>query len=93
MNREYVKIFSKHLGQEFEMLVYGTGGKPIMVFPSQEGRFFDYENFGMIDTIVLLLKHKKYRFIVLMVSTMKHGFRKHHIQSASPAFMTMKNNN
>jgi esterase/lipase superfamily enzyme len=59
MNREYVKIFSKHLGQEFEMLVYGTGGKPIMVFPSQEGRFFDYENFGMIDTIAPFIETQK----------------------------------
>ena len=30
-----------------------------MVFPSQEGRFFDYENFGMIDTIAPFIETQK----------------------------------
>lgn len=51
MNREYRQIPSQALGQPMEMLVYGKSGKPVIIFPSQEGRFFDYENFGMIDTI------------------------------------------
>lgn len=51
MNREYRTIHSNVLGRQFEMLVYGNSGKPMVVFPSQEGRFFDYENFGMIDTL------------------------------------------
>ena len=51
MNREYRTTQSKALGRQMEMLVYGTSGKPMVVFPSQEGRFFDYENFGMIDVL------------------------------------------
>lgn len=47
MKREYKNIPSEFLGRPMEMLVLGHSGKPMLVFPSQEGRFFDYENFGM----------------------------------------------
>ena len=48
MNREYRTIPSETLGHPMEILVFGHSGKPMLVFPSQEGRFFDYENFGML---------------------------------------------
>ena len=32
-----------------EFKVYGHSGKPIMFIPCQGGRFFDFENFQMID--------------------------------------------
>jgi esterase/lipase superfamily enzyme len=32
-----------------EMLVFGHSGKPLVVFPTSMGRFFDYENRHMID--------------------------------------------
>ncbi|HNV70125.1 MAG TPA: alpha/beta hydrolase-fold protein [Candidatus Ozemobacteraceae bacterium] len=51
MNREYHVIPSQTLGHPLEMLIFGHSGKPVLVFPSSEGRFFDYENFGMIGTI------------------------------------------
>ena len=51
MNREYHVIPSKALGHSLEMLVFGHSGKPLMIFPSSEGRFFDFENFGMIQTL------------------------------------------
>jgi esterase/lipase superfamily enzyme len=34
-----------------EMLVFGHSGKPVVVFPTSMGRFFDYENRGMIDVV------------------------------------------
>lgn len=51
MKREFRTVASETWGRPMEMLVYGESGKPMMVFPSQEGRFFDYENFGMIDVL------------------------------------------
>ncbi len=59
MNREYVTIPSLRLQQNLEMLVFGHSGKPILVFPSSEGRFFDYENFGMIATIAPFIEAGK----------------------------------
>jgi len=34
-----------------ELKIYGFYGKPLIVFPAQAGRFFDFENFGMIAAI------------------------------------------
>jgi esterase/lipase superfamily enzyme len=51
MNREYHKWYSPALGREMELLVFGHGGSPCIVFPTSMGRFFDYENRGMIDAI------------------------------------------
>lgn len=51
MNIEYYKEFSSCLNRDMEFKVYGYTGQPMLVFPAQDGRFFDYENFGMIDTI------------------------------------------
>lgn len=49
MKTEYFKEYSNNLGRDMEYKVYGHAGKPVLVFPSQDGRFFDYENQGMIE--------------------------------------------
>ncbi len=49
MNREYHKWFSPALNRDMETLVFGHAGKPVLVFPTSMGRFFDYENRRMID--------------------------------------------
>ena len=51
MNREYHKGFSRELGREMEMLVFGHAGTPVLVFPSSMGTFFEYEDAGMIDAL------------------------------------------
>jgi len=45
----YYKHWSSHLSREMEFKVYGHGGKPVLFIPCQGGRFFDFENFKMID--------------------------------------------
>jgi len=51
MQIEYHKWFSPSLGHDMELNVYGYYGKPVLVFPAQAGRFFDFENFGMVGAI------------------------------------------
>jgi esterase/lipase superfamily enzyme len=51
MNIEYHKWYSPCLGHDMEMKVYGHYGKPILVFPAQGGRFYEFEDFKMIDAI------------------------------------------
>ncbi|MBL8220184.1 MAG: esterase family protein [Bryobacterales bacterium] len=51
MNREYHKWHSPALGRDMELLVFGHGGMPLLVFPTSTGRFFDYENHGMIAAL------------------------------------------
>ena len=49
MEIRYMKHWSSHLNREMEFKVYGHSGKPVMFVPCQGGRFFDFENFKMID--------------------------------------------
>ena len=51
MKRQYHKWFSDNLGREMELLVFGHAGAKVLVFPTREGRFFDYENWGMVDAL------------------------------------------
>ncbi|MBM4090793.1 MAG: esterase, partial [Planctomycetes bacterium] len=48
MNREYHKWYSHNLGQEMAIVVFGRSGQPYIVFPTSSGRFFDFENNGMV---------------------------------------------
>ncbi len=48
MNREYHAWHSPSLGQGMELLVFGSGVQPFVVFPTSSGRFFDFENNGMV---------------------------------------------
>jgi esterase/lipase superfamily enzyme len=51
MNREYHKWHSQSLGRDMELLVFGHAGARVVVFPTQSGRFFDWENRRMFDTL------------------------------------------
>ena len=56
MNREYHKWFSPRLGREMELLVFGYGGLPVLVFPTSGGRFFEFEDRGMVAALTDRLK-------------------------------------
>lgn len=51
MNREYRKWFSPELGREMEMLVFGHRGLPAIVFPTSQGRFYEFEDRGMVGAV------------------------------------------
>ncbi len=51
MNREYVKWFSRRLRRDMELLVFGHGGLPVVVFPTSGGRFFEFEDHGMVAAL------------------------------------------
>lgn len=51
MNREYFKAFSPRLGREMEILVFGHAGLPAIVFPTSGGRFFEFEDRGVVGAL------------------------------------------
>lgn len=51
MNREYHKGHSGRLGREMELLVFGHAGLPVLVFPTSSGRFYDFEDRGMVAAV------------------------------------------
>ncbi len=46
-----MKEYSHYLERDMEYNIYGSRGLAVLVFPAQNGRFYDYENFGMVDVI------------------------------------------
>jgi esterase/lipase superfamily enzyme len=34
-----------------DLLVFGPAGAKVLVFPTREGRFYDYENWGLVDAL------------------------------------------
>ncbi len=56
MKKQYYKEYSECLNRDMEFNVYGHAGTPMLVFPSQDGRFYDFENQGMVDTVKDLIE-------------------------------------
>lgn len=51
MNREYHKWWSPRLNRDMELLVFGHSGQPVLVFPSSMGKFYEYEDRGMVGAL------------------------------------------
>src|SRR3954454_23244983 len=51
MRRDYHNWFSHRLGRHMELLAYGHSGMPVLVFPTSQGKFYEYENSGMIHAV------------------------------------------
>lgn len=49
--REYLRQWSSALGRDMEALRFGASGLPLLVFPTSQGRFFQWEDFGMVSAL------------------------------------------
>lgn len=49
MKIQYFKEYSECLGRDMEFKVFGHAGKPMLVFPCQDGRFYEFEDRGMVN--------------------------------------------
>jgi esterase/lipase superfamily enzyme len=51
MYREYVKWFSPSLGREMELLWFGKFGRPVVLFPTSAGRYYENENMHLTTSL------------------------------------------
>jgi esterase/lipase superfamily enzyme len=49
--REYHKWHSPSLNREMELLTFGHAGARVLIFPTSMGRYFDWENRGMMQVL------------------------------------------
>ena len=68
MEMQYFKEYSPALGREMECKVYGHGGRPMLYIPCQDGRFFDFEDFHMADTLAPWIESG--RLMVMSIDTL-----------------------
>ncbi len=65
MNVEYHKHWSTHLNRDMELKIYGHGGKPVVVFPSARGTFYQFEDFGMVEAVGEFIEAGKIRLYTI----------------------------
>ncbi len=56
MNEEYHKWNSYYLHGEYEMLVFGYGGYPVIYFPMSKGRYYQAKDLGFINSASRLIE-------------------------------------
>ena len=50
-NREHHRWHSPSLGRDMELLVFGHGGARVLVFPTSQGRFYEWEDREMVAAL------------------------------------------
>ena len=55
MRRDHVSLYSPAIGGDGDVIAYGNYGRPVIAFPSEQGRAWDYENNGMIGALAPLI--------------------------------------
>jgi esterase/lipase superfamily enzyme len=65
MRRDEHRWFSGNLGHDMDLIVYGHAGRPLLCFPSKEGRTRDWEDRGMVHAVADLIEHGKLMMFAL----------------------------
>lgn len=55
MRRDHVQVEAPGPGGSGDLIAYGHHGRPLLVFPSEQGVAWDYENNGMIGALAPLI--------------------------------------
>ncbi len=56
---EYHKWHSHAIGRDFEMLVFGHAGQPVVLFPTSKGTYYQNKDEGLIDSAAWFLEQGK----------------------------------
>lgn len=67
MEINYFDYYSNELNRNMPIKVYGQYGRPVLFIPCQDGHFYDFENFNMIDTFAPFIEDN--RCIVFAIDT------------------------
>jgi esterase/lipase superfamily enzyme len=65
VRRDVVELWSPELGWAPRVVVHGSYGRPVLVFPSSEGRADDFESNGMVDAVRPLLEQGRVKLYCL----------------------------
>ena len=63
MKTIYHKEWSNNLNREMEWKEYGEGEHSVLAIPSQDGRFYDWKSYQMVDTLAPWIDSNKIRLI------------------------------
>ena len=97
MKRKIIRRFSPVLRQQMEVRIYGTGGLPLIAFPTQDGMCRQFEEFGLIDQIRDYLEDGRLQlFVVDTVDTeswsLRDGSRERRVERQEQYFRYLVEN-
>ena len=55
MQENYVKWHTQYLSRDFEMLVFGHAGYPVILFPTSLGRYYENKDFKLVESAAPLV--------------------------------------
>jgi esterase/lipase superfamily enzyme len=97
MRRDYIKWYSPSLGRGMELLAYGHAGFPIVVFPTSGGRFFEYEDRGMVHALAPKIDRGELQVVCVDSVDQESWYNRSiapadrlHRQNAFDAYMTLE---
>jgi esterase/lipase superfamily enzyme len=97
MRRDYIKWYSPSLGREMELLAFGHAGFPVAVFPTSGGRFFEYEERGMVGALAPKIDRGELQVICLDSVDQESWYNKRarpvdrlHRQNAFDAYLALE---
>ena len=65
IQRLYKKDFSPYLQKDMEMLIFGHAGIPVIFFPTRTAKFYDYEDWRVIDGVADKIKRGELQIFCL----------------------------
>ena len=51
MKRDFRRWYSPTLGRDMDLLIFGHAGARVLIFPTSKGRFYEWEDRGMMNTL------------------------------------------
>ncbi|HEU4552255.1 MAG TPA: alpha/beta fold hydrolase [Chitinophaga sp.] len=85
MTENYYKWHSPYLGKDFEMLVFGDEGYPLILFPTSMGRYYESRERGLIEAIRWFVDEQLIR-VYCPDSIDHHSWYNPHISPAQRAY-------
>ncbi len=79
MNREYLCWYSPRLHRDMELLVFGHAGAKVLVFPTRDGRFWEYEQVGIVASLADKLNAGQLQLYCIegLAAETFYGFHRH----------------
>ena len=73
MQKEALTHYSPALGRDMHMMIYGHGGAPFLVFPTQDGMCRQWEEFGLVDHLADFIDSGRIQLFVVDTVAVESG--------------------
>ncbi len=77
MEEKHIKYYSHHLQREIDMLVFGSWGYPILLFPTTLGKYYQAKDMGLIASVRGLVESGKYKIYCIDSIDAESWYAKH----------------